>query len=164
MQSNATNKAAACFETMQLKNCLKIRRTCYRKLLRIMKLAAIILLAACLQLSARGLTQSITISVKDAPLLSVLKTIEKQTDFVFFVNNRYLQKAKKVTIYAQNLSIQQVLELCFKDQPLTFTISGKVINIIPKEEKAEKEKRLSPPLSDVKGRVVDSKGQPVAGA
>jgi TonB-linked SusC/RagA family outer membrane protein len=163
MQEFATRKAIAQWMDLRFLNCL-FRK--YRMAVRIMKLTTIILLAACLQLSARGLTQTVTISVKDAPLLTVLKAIEKQTDFVFFVNNKELQKTKKVSITANNLPLQQVLDMCFKDQPLTYTITGKWINIVPRIVKVEKDNKTSyaaplPQPIDVRGRVVNEKGEPV---
>src|SRR3954467_9621776 len=125
MQEFAARKAIAQQMDLRLLNC---SFTKYRMAVRIMKLTAIILLAACLQLSARGLTQTVTISVKDAPLLTVLKAIKKQTGFVFYVTSAELKNAKNVTITANNLPLLQVLDLCFKDQPLTYTITGKLIN------------------------------------
>ena len=121
MQEFATRKAIARRMNLRLLNCL-LRK--YRVAVRIMKLT-IILLAACLQLSARGLTQTVTISVKDAPLLTVLKAIKKQTGFVFYVTSEELKRAKTVSITANNLPLEQVLDMCFKDQPLTYAISGK---------------------------------------
>jgi TonB-linked SusC/RagA family outer membrane protein len=163
MQEFATRKAIAQRMDLRFLNC-SFRK--YRMAVRIMKLTTIILLAACLQLSARGLTQTVTISVKDAPLLTVLKAIEKQTDFVFFVNNKELQKTKKVSITANNLPLQQVLDMCFKDQPLTYTITGKWINIVPRIRKVEKDDKTSfaaplPKTIDIRGRVVNEKGEPV---
>ena len=81
MQDFATCKAAISRALHQL-NCFS-RKSRYA--VRIMKLTAIVLLAACLQLSAKGITQTVSIQVKDAPLLTVLKAIEKQTGYVFFV-------------------------------------------------------------------------------
>jgi TonB-dependent starch-binding outer membrane protein SusC len=159
MQDFATGKAATWCNALHQLTCF-IPKT--RKAVRIMKLTAIFLLAACLQVSARGWTQAITISVKDAPLLTVLKAIERQTDFVFFVNNKELQKAKKVTLDVTNIPLQQVLELCFKGQPLGYSITGKVINVFPKEEKIVivNQLPLNPPI-DVKGKIVNESGEPV---
>jgi TonB-linked SusC/RagA family outer membrane protein len=159
MQVFATGKTSALGRALHQLNCFFPK---HRQAVRIMKLTTILLLAACLQLSARGISQTISISVKDAPLLSVLKAIEKQTDFVFIVDNQWLQKSKKVTITANNLPLQKVLELCFKDQPLTYNISGKVIVISPKEVKAKDISLVNEQqVIDVKGRVVNENGEPV---
>ena len=52
-----------------------------KKLLRVMRLTAIILLAACLQVSARTQGQTVTLKVKDAPMKTVFKEIQKQKHF-----------------------------------------------------------------------------------
>lgn len=161
MQVIATGKTPAWGRVLHQLNCFFPK---HRQAVRVMKLITIIILTGCLQLSARGLSQTISITVKDAPLLTVLKAIEKQTDFVFIVDNQWLQKTKKVTLTANNLPLQKVLELCFRDQPLTYNISGKVIVISPKEEKAKPINAVNqemPPI-DVKGRVVNENGEPVA--
>jgi TonB-linked SusC/RagA family outer membrane protein len=160
MQVFATGKTSALGRALHQLNCFFPK---HRQAVRIMKLTTILLLAACLQLSARGISQTISISVKDAPLLSVLKAIEKQTDFVFIVDNQWLQKTKKVTITATNLPLLKVLELCFKDQPLTYNISGKVIVISPKEVKAKNISAVNEEQQgiDVRGRVVNENGEPV---
>ena len=162
MQEFATRKPIARGMVLRQPNCLFSK---YRMAVRIMKLTTILLTVACLQLSARGLTQNVTISVKDAPLLTVLKAIKKQTGFTFLVTNKDLEIARNVSITAQNLPLQEVLDLCFKDQPLTYTISGKLINIIPRVRQVEKNDKTGytaplPANIDVSGKVIDENGAP----
>jgi len=132
-----------------------------------MKLIGIILFIASLHLSARGLTQTITISVKDAPLDNVFKLIEKQTDYVFLFEKELIAKSKKVTLNVSK-PLLDVLDLCFKDQPFTYHITGKIIALAPRKEEPSKESKSSTeaqnPLIDLKGRVVNSEGEPVSGA
>lgn len=129
---------------------------------RIMKLTGILLLAACLHVSAKGVTQTVSLSEKNAPLIKVMKEIEQQTGYAFFYKSQWLLQARKVTIKVENIPLQQALDLCFKDQPFTYVMSGKNISIEPKENSSTE--RKPPPLIDVRGRVLDSKGQPVAAA
>jgi TonB-linked SusC/RagA family outer membrane protein len=163
MQEFATGKATARGIAIAPKlNC----KTKYRYAVLVMKLTAILLLVGCLQLSARGISQTITLSVKDADLQTVFTAIEKQTDYVFFVKKQLLQNAKKVTIKVSGASLQQVLDLCFKDQPFTYLIAGKMITISPKNGKASVEENIQKAnqtglLMDVKGRVVNENGEPV---
>jgi TonB-linked SusC/RagA family outer membrane protein len=134
---------------------------------RVMKLTAILLLTSCLKLSAREISQSIRLSLKNAPIEKVFKEIERQSDFTFFADNQLLKKAKRVTIEVNGLPLNQVLELCFKDQPFSYSISGKTITLGPKKEKIGTEQKISinetPPV-DVKGRIVNSKGEPIPNA
>ncbi|OQP59113.1 hypothetical protein A3860_38760 [Niastella vici] len=161
MQVFATRKAIA----MAVPK-LTMLFTKYRHAVRVMKLTAILLLAACLHVSAWGVSQTITLSLKDAPIQKVFKEIERQTDYTFFVERQWLEKAKKVTIVANGLPLNQVLELCFKDQPFSYSISGKTITLGPKKEKVDKEQKTSAiqnPLIDIKGRVVNENNDPVDG-
>jgi TonB-linked SusC/RagA family outer membrane protein len=161
MQDFVTGKALLSTALHQLICFLKKNR----KAARIMKIAGILLMAVCLQVSARGLTQTVTISVKEAPLITILKEIKKQTGVTFFADNEQLGKAKKISITAKNLPLLQVLDLCFKDQPLTYTIIGNVINVVPRAEKTSKENSISQVLGgNIKGRIVDSKGEPISNA
>lgn len=164
MQEFATRKAIAQGMGLRLLNCL-LRK--YRMAVRIMKLTAIILLGACLQLSARGISQTITLSLKDAPLQKVFKEIERQTDYTFFYSWNRLEQAKKVTIKVSNLPIDQVLALCFSGQPFNYSISGKTITITAKKkESTDKESRsieTSISNKDVNGVITDENGSPAQG-
>src|SRR5689334_9586316 len=99
MQVFATSKATALGRTLHQLTCFFPKS---RQAVRVMKLTTIFLLAACLQLSAKGVSQTVSITVKDVPLLTVLKEIKKQTGYFYLADNEWLQKAKTVTITAIN--------------------------------------------------------------
>jgi len=136
------------------------------KLLRVMKLTCILLIATALHVSATGYAQSITLSVKDAPLTKVFESIKEQSGYRFFYNEEQLQKSRPVTVDVRGASLEATLDLCLKDQPFSYTIVNKVIVIKEKTNDPGIQLPSEPDLSpiDVKGRVVDEKGQPVAGA
>lgn len=79
--------------------------------------------------------EGITFSFKDASLDKVLRKMHKQTGYSFVYPQSKSLRAKKVTIQVHNSSLDDVLALCFKDQPLTYTIVGKVVIIKPQREK-----------------------------
>src|SRR5579871_5575738 len=54
------------------------------KTVLVMKLTIILLIAGCLQVSAKGYGQKITISGKDLPLEKVFSMVRNQTGYVFF--------------------------------------------------------------------------------
>ncbi len=143
-----------------------IRRETTIKTLRIMKLTAIILLAACLQVSANGFSQKVTLSMKNAPLQKVFKEINKQTGFQFFYKDILLKQAGKINIEVKDAAIDVVLKQCFNNLPVTYDIENKtivvkeinVINNITKEDPPP------PPLVKITGIVKDESGAPVAGA
>src|SRR5258706_1509855 len=136
-----------------------------RKLLRIMKLTFILLTAIALQVSARGYTQKVTLSVKDASLTKVFESITRQSGYRFFYNEEQLQKSRPVSINIKEASVEEALNICLQDQPFTYTIVKEVIVIKEKTNNYSIQTHGEYPslLIDIKGRVLDEKGEPVAG-
>lgn len=137
------------------------------KTLRIMKLTAFFLLVFCLHASADGNAQNISLSEKNVSLEKVFKAIKRQTGYDFWYENKLLQKGEKVTVVVNNKPLEEVLDQCFKNQPFTWSIVGKIIVVKTKEEKQPIEAiplPLPPPPVEVKGKVVNEKGEPVSAA
>ena len=58
----------------------------WTQLLRVMKLTAVILLTACLQVAATGNAQKVSLDMQNVSLEKVFKEIKKQTGFYFLYN------------------------------------------------------------------------------
>ncbi len=125
-----------------------------------MKLTAVLLIATCLQVSAEGAAQKISLSQKNTTLEKVFKELHKKTGYEFFYQDEVLKKAKRFDIKVVNATISQVLDHCFKDQPLNYSIVDNVIRI--KEKEVEYPAPLPPPV-EIKGKVYDENGKPLAG-
>lgn len=123
-----------------------------------MKMLTLILFIACLTASANGLTQNITISFKNAPLEKVFKEIERQSQYRFVYTKEQLANGFPVTIDIKNSSLESVLFICFKDQPVAYTIESKYILI-----KNVEKKKLVEALNDIRGKIVNENGEPVPG-
>jgi TonB-linked SusC/RagA family outer membrane protein len=133
------------------------------KTLLIMKLLAVFMLAACLQVTATGYTQQkITLAKRDAPLEQLFREIKKQTGVQFFYRNEWLQQAKTVTIHVKDAGMEQVLNICFADQPFTYTMLDSAIVVRWKEMATEV--MASPPPQSITGIVKDEEGMIVEGA
>lgn len=129
-----------------------------------MKLTAIFLLAASLQVSALGHSQTVTLSEKNVSLQKVFREINRQTGYQFFYNDKLLNQAGKVDINVTNASLEEVLKMCLKKLPVTYTIVEKTIVVKPVEEKETiAVVNNPPPPVTVKGKVVDESGKPVEG-
>ena len=89
-----------------------------KKTLLIMKFLAFFQLAVCLQLSASGVAQGITLTEKNVPLHKVFASIEKQTGYSFWYQVELVNKARKVNVRLQDATLEQALEACFRDQSL----------------------------------------------
>jgi TonB-dependent starch-binding outer membrane protein SusC len=133
-----------------------------KQIMRVMKLTAFILLVACLQVSAGANSQSITLSLRGATLERVFVEIKKQSGYYFIYEEGLLQRARKVDIEVKDVSIKQVLDTCFVNQPLTYKIINKII-VVKNKEFAEPNASVQDPI-DVKGRVTDKDGNPLSGA
>lgn len=116
------------------------RKVAYRstryflKLILIMKLIAFLIAIACVHVSADGVSQKIVLSNKNASLSDVFKSIEQQSGYKFFYDNKVVKKARKVTAMRQSGTLTEVMDMILKDQPLTYIIVDKTIVIRKKPE------------------------------
>lgn len=139
-----------------------------KKMLLIMRLTAIILLAAGLEVSAGGFAQQITLDVKNMPCETVFSEISRQSGYQFFFNKRLLRNARAVSVHIQNVPLEKALAICFGNQPFSYSIFDKTI-VIGKKEKEEKPLAVTevteaiPPVT-IKGVVTDDKGNVLPGA
>lgn len=139
------------------------------KTLVTMKMIAILMLMAALQVSARAYTQNVTLKMKHAPLTQVFRSIEQQTGYLFLYDDALL-KQQTVTLDVANMPLQAVLAECFKNKGLTYKIVRKTIVIQSKPDVAEAAPPVAipaapPPDVLITGKVLDAtSGEPVAGA
>lgn len=149
----------------KFKNCLKT--IAGRQTLRIMKLTAILLTIAFLHVKADGLSQTVTISGKNILLEKVFTTIKQQTGYIFFYTTDIIGDAPKVSLHVKNASVEDVLKLALKNQQLSYHIENKTIIISKKAAEDNKQQNghenAAPPV-EVKGKVLNHKGEPLAGA
>lgn len=94
-----------------------------------MKLTFILVMAACLQAAGSAFAQKVTISQKQATLSTVFGEIQRQTGYVFFYDEDLLKKARPVTLQLKDVSLKEALEICFRDQPLTYSIVGNTVAV-----------------------------------
>lgn len=121
-----------------------IRYRYFLKLILIMKLVALLLAIACVHVSAEGVSQKITFSVKQAPLSSVFTRIEQQTGYKFFYDNKIVKKAGKVTVSLRSASINEIMDEVLADQQLTYYIIDKTIVVKKKKEQIVEPQSLAP--------------------
>ncbi len=126
-----------------------------------MKLLCLLLIATFFKTHAGGFAQTIDLSVDQVSLETVFKEIKKQTGYRFIYMKEQLRATKPVSIHVQKAGLKQVLDLCFYQQPFRYVIEDRYIIVQPlKEEKIETDKKQ---LIDIRGRVVDERGDAVSG-
>ncbi|NII29341.1 TonB-dependent receptor [Pseudoflavitalea sp. X16] len=131
-----------------------------------MKLTAVLLTAAFLQVYASGHSQSVTISGKNMSLKKVFAVVKEQTDYVVFANRSDLEKAKTVSVSVSNMPLHDFMQLILKDQPLNFLIKGNTIVLSRKTEEqggAPETTEALLPLLTIQGRVTDADGNVLKG-
>jgi TonB-dependent starch-binding outer membrane protein SusC len=137
-----------------------------KKMFGVMKLAFLLFTIVSLQVSAKGFAQGITFSIRNASIVDAFKKIEEQSGYYFMYNKEQLKQAKPVTLHLVNASLGQALTDCFKDQPFSYTIQSKLIIVKEKIEDNQNDifrgSGQNQSLIDIKGRVLNESGQPVA--
>jgi TonB-linked SusC/RagA family outer membrane protein len=122
-----------------------------------------LLLVSSIQVSARSYAQPLTLAYKDVSLAQIFDEIKKQSGYLFICSSKQLENTRNVTINVKNASLEQVLNLCFKEQPVTYKIVEKTIVVIPREtgNKIQAQPEAAP--VEIRGVVADELGIPLQG-
>lgn len=137
-----------------------------KTLLRTVKLSALFILIACLQVSARTEAQRVSISLKDSPLERLFTEIEHRTNYVFFYDVAALRDTR-VTVRVKDATVDEVLAQALQGMPLSYTIHDRTVFI--KGEQVNKPISATPNEPGVgpaaiSGVVRAEDGKPLAGA
>lgn len=132
-----------------------MEKTVFSKILELFKLSFIVFLCSGSVLSALAQNGRITLNMKQVPLEQAMNEIEKQSTFLFV--NKDVRITQKVTINVTNASIEETLNLLFKDTEIEYRIDKRSI-FISKAKAAD-----STPVT-VSGKVLDGNGIPIIGA
>ncbi|GAC1314745.1 MAG: TonB-dependent receptor [Mucilaginibacter sp.] len=125
-----------------------------------MKLTAVFIIAALTQISAKSYSQIVTLHQKKTSVEKILRSIEKQTGYHFLYDKQDILKASAVNIDVGPARVEDALNACFKDQPLTYTIIHQTI-VIKARDETSSSKTLA--IQKVQGTVVDENGTPMPG-
>ena len=127
-----------------------------------MKTIILLTIFGCFFSATQCYSQTITLSLKNVSLEKTFKEIRKQTGYTFVYTREQINKSNPVSINIKNASINQALDICFTNQPLTFIIEDKHIIVKDRPDKT------NPPVAnvglDVKGIVVNEQNEPVVAA
>ncbi|HUC82348.1 MAG TPA: SusC/RagA family TonB-linked outer membrane protein [Flavisolibacter sp.] len=128
-----------------------------------MKLLLLLTAIACLQSSAKGFAQNITINFTGAPLEEVFKELKQKTGYSFVYTRAQLVGTLPVTCKAKDVVLKEALNLCFRNQPLSFVIEDRYIIVQTKTATTQSLAR-QPVGIGISGRVINENGEGVAGA
>jgi TonB-linked SusC/RagA family outer membrane protein len=141
--------------------CLSRRH--FTKPLLVMKLTVLLLTTAFLNVSANGLSQSVSFAGKDVSLEKVFSVVEHQTGYVFLYTKDLLQNAGTVTLHVHDEPLAQFLEKLFANRPIGYQLSVKSI-LLSRKANIPASGPLPHPFETIKGIVRDGDGKPVGGA
>lgn len=132
------------------------------KIWRIMRLSALLLMAGALQISAKGVAQRVSMSLKNTPLSTVFTNINRQTGYIVFYNYDALQSTRPVTLELKNVTIQELLHVSLMGQGLEYAIDDKTITVTKVVAGVPAMPAL-PAQIVITGRITDENGIPLAG-
>lgn len=127
-----------------------------------MKTIILIAVFGCFFSATQCYSQTITLSLNDVSLQKAFREIKKQTGYSFVYTTEQLKKSNPLSIHVKDASLNEVLELCFANQPLTFLIDKKYIIVKDKPGQTN-----SPPVKvgiDIAGKIINEQNEPVIGA
>lgn len=138
------------------------------QLLKVMKLTTIFLFAMCLQVSANGYSQKVTLSLKNAPIEKLIREIRKQTGYFFLYKREQLINSPRVSIRLKETELPYALEQGLSGTPLTFKIVDQTIILMQRttRENIERTQHTKTVINiQVSGRIIsEATGEPLSGA
>lgn len=129
-----------------------------------MRLTIFLTMMTILNVNASSYGQRITLSANGAGLTQIFDEIRKQTGYDFIITKETLKLAKPITLSLKKASLEETLDRCFNGQPFSYTISDKSVIIKEKEKSIIEQLIARFQEIDVRGKVLDEKGEPLAGA
>ncbi|NLR78434.1 TonB-dependent receptor [Chitinophaga eiseniae] len=130
-----------------------------------MKLTAILIVIAVIQLKAETFAQKISVNVNNARLTEVIAQLKKQTDYDFLYNNEVIKHVKPVTLNVKDANLKEVLDKCFNDQPVSYSISNKTVLIMARPARQPEINDYRKQKLRITGTVTDeTNGEPLIGA
>lgn len=169
MQTNAFNKSrSGPWLMLTLLPDIKLRLPGFsaaskRKWIMRINITTFILMIALMQVTAKGFSQKVTLDKKNVPLKTILKSIELQTGFLFLTKD-YNINQPKVTVSLKNASIDEAMNECLKDLPLSYIIIDNSIILSKKEVSIYDRITNYFKAIEVLGQVFDETGKTLPGA
>lgn len=131
-----------------------------------MKITLFLLLLVIFQVySGNCYSQNARVSIQNARLRvgQVLEQIESQTEYLFVYNKQNVDVRRTVDINASNQTVSEVLDQMFKGTDIKYVMEGKT-SFNQNSRSAEDKTNTLQEMAIVRGKVTDSKGEPIIGA
>ncbi|ERJ61167.1 SusC/RagA family TonB-linked outer membrane protein [Sphingobacterium paucimobilis] len=133
-------------------------------ILRIMKIATVLMLVFMTCAYGSSNAQKVSLSLKNARLEDAFKEIGKQTKFKFLYNDALLKNAKRVNVQFENKLLSDALTQVLADNKLAFKIIDGTITINAKVENIQRLDVANEVQHRLRGTVRNAGGSPLVGA
>lgn len=133
--------------------------------LRVMKITAFLLLLGISLANANNYAQTtvLSLNVENKTVREVFNEIERNSEYIFLYNDNAININRKVSLTANSLTIDKILDKLFSGTANTYTIDDRQIYIARKATTPVAAPQQNPGWQ-LTGTVVDNFGDPVIGA
>ncbi|BAV10091.1 SusC/RagA family TonB-linked outer membrane protein [Filimonas lacunae] len=102
--------------------------------------------------------------MKEQPLAKAFKVIESVTGYTFIYDARVLEKSIPVSIHVNNAGLNEILDLCFKGQSLTYNVNDKYIVVSWLKKSSGRLQKEEDSVKKIQLVVLDNLGETLHGA
>lgn len=130
-----------------------------KQLIRKMKTTCLMILVLASSLFASNVNSQVakvSIAMKNAYIIEVIRAIENQTDYLFVYDKNEIDLTRRIDIVAENKSVTAILNGMFSNTNVVFALEGNNIMLMKKSETQQPQKTVS-------GKVTDSSGASLPG-
>src|SRR5665648_150333 len=129
-----------------------------KQLLRKMRTTCLLILVFASSLFATNVNSQVakvSVALKDAYVIQVIKAIESQTDYLFVYDKNEIDLTRRVDLIVENKSVADVLSGLFSNTNVVYAMEGTNIMLMLRSN-SQQQKTVS-------GKVTDSSGSPLPG-
>lgn len=127
---------------------------------RFMKWNLLVMLLACLQVSAMGYSQKVTLKSKQISLNEAIRAFKKQTGLYFVYDLNLVLRQKPLQLNLVEVPLEQALSVCLQDTPLEYEIIDNTVVIRTRRKAANLAQSEG---IELRGKVTDENGKPLEG-
>ena len=111
----------------------------------------------------------LSVYLQKGTLKQVFEEIQKQSEFIFFYKDSHVDIDKRVTIKADDLTVEQILDQVLANTNLAYKVFDRQIVILPGEKSLKGEEAIASfsdqqPKKKLTGKVNDAENSPIPGA
>jgi TonB-linked SusC/RagA family outer membrane protein len=128
-----------------------------------MSMVVVFLLSLALALPTSAQIKRISLSMNNVSVQEAITAINRNANYSIVVNSDVVDLKKRVTVSAEDATIQEVLKQVFNGQNVYFVFEGNRVTVSPQKKVPSQATHLIP-VKKYQGKVVDNQNNPLIGA